>query len=371
MTRTELLIPEPQEAIVVDRFSDQASSIVPGMEITLAKRIIRPGSNRVMCLAARTSVPLSDDDVASVSNLSLRLSDGTNVALSLSFFNDLATNEGVPLNRYYYDPQRYRAQSGSHLGVVLVATALVAATGLYYVLGNTLLKHQHSATPAKAAALAPGAVVHKQPLPYSKTAAATTTAGKAETQTRNSRPEIQPGRENAEHTAGRKFALLKPRFEQSRAKSAADAVHTSAPRAPRSNFLVPPPPPVMYNLPSGMPNFDFMQRMMDPPKSAAKSKPASSVKSDRLPAVPSTPTQLFLSKGSAADLQQQYTQFGQTASPTHQAFSAPQALPAQAVTDSAWVPGGKENDSVAPLPGAEYPPLERIVIPPAPAQESH
>lgn len=154
MARNEILIPEAPEATVVSQFEEQADHLVPGIQVTLAKRIIKPGSNRVMCLAARTNVPLSDDDVASVSNLALRLSDGTNVALSLSFFNDgPVAAPYIPLNRYYYDPQRYyKGQGESHLGVAVVATALAAACGVYYFLGD------HFKPP-----MPKNPIVHKQP----------------------------------------------------------------------------------------------------------------------------------------------------------------------------------------------------------------
>ena len=390
MSRNELLVPEQQEAIVVDRLADepisvnQAMSIVPGLEVTLAKRIIRPGSNRVMCLAAQTSVPLSDDDIASVSNLSLRLSDGTNVALSLSFFNDGATSAYVPLNRqlpqlpfnrYYFDPYRYtvhtQAQSGSRLGLVLVATALIAAGGLYYFLGHGLNK-SHPPIPAKTALLSP-ALAHKTPL-HSKTsksagaasasetrsapssssadnsgaqsaerASTAKTAGKALAADRHGPRTASDSQSASENTraVGHKFGLLKPRYEPSHPRFG-ETVHTSEPRPPRGNFFVPPPPPVMYSLPSGTPNFanfDFMQRMTDPPKSTAAASAKHSVRADQSirqrPRVPeSTPE-------SAAE------------SPLD-------------LLGPLSVSGEKQNAIAAPIPGSTYPALERIVIPPTP-----
>jgi len=383
MSRNEILIPEAQEAIVVDRFSDPQSmqSLVPGMEVTLAKRIIKPGSNRVMCLAARTSVPLSDDDVASVSNLALRLSDGTNVALSLSFFNDGAAANCIPLNRYaplnhyYFDPHRYTvhtaAQTGSSLGVVLVATVVVAAAGLYYFLGNNLFKPQHSATSPKSALLLPGAV-HQQPAVRKTGKPANATPGKAsEPATKSSHNDSQPERENVWHMLGGKLGFLKPRFEPSHAKSQAakssPTIHTSQPRAPRGNFLVPPPPP-MYIFPSQ--EIAPASQFVTPPNQFAPNQfnqfapfaPAHQAPVHQ--AAPANPASLATPVHAAAiheDL------------PAHQAPPAPQAakenveeLPLR--PSHTWVTGGNSSansSAIAPVPGSDYPPLERIVIPPA------
>lgn len=135
MSETQLLLPEPaaDENAVVSRFVQASRDIVPNIEVTLAKRIIRPGSNRVVCLAARTSVPLNEDDVASVSDLALRLSDGTNVALSLSFFNDLIGGNCIPLTPCIQDANRYELRSDSNLGLVLFVVSCLAMSGLYYM----------------------------------------------------------------------------------------------------------------------------------------------------------------------------------------------------------------------------------------------
>ncbi|HEY9755014.1 MAG TPA: hypothetical protein V6C97_07635 [Oculatellaceae cyanobacterium] len=113
------------ESQVVERFMEASRDLVPNVQITLAKRIIRPGTNKVVCLAAKTSIPLHDDEVASVSDLALRLSDGTNVALSLSFFNDQGVEYATPLKRYVYSPADYNKKNRSHLGLVLMGMAAV------------------------------------------------------------------------------------------------------------------------------------------------------------------------------------------------------------------------------------------------------
>ena len=135
MSQNQLLaIPAIQddENQLVERFMEASRDLVPSVQITLAKRIIRPGSNKVVCLAARTSIPLRDDELASVSDLALRLSDGTNVALSLSFFND-AGGEYSPLKRYVYSPADYKKKNDSNLGFVLLGMAMVFVAGSFAI----------------------------------------------------------------------------------------------------------------------------------------------------------------------------------------------------------------------------------------------
>jgi hypothetical protein len=123
------------ESQVVERFVEASRDLVPNVQVTLAKRIIRPGTNKVVCLAAKTSIPLNDDDVASVSDLALRLSDGTNVALSLSFFNDQGVEYATPLKRYVYSPTDYNKKNKSYLGLVLIGMA-AAVMGVSLSLNN-------------------------------------------------------------------------------------------------------------------------------------------------------------------------------------------------------------------------------------------
>lgn len=113
------------------------------VQVTLAKRILLSGSNRVVCLGASTSVPISENEQASVSDLALRLSDGTNVALSLKFFNDdyaggftrqtvsrpsrapRAALASAPPVRVTFEPMRYTTSKDDwRLGYVLFCMAL-------------------------------------------------------------------------------------------------------------------------------------------------------------------------------------------------------------------------------------------------------
>ncbi|HEY9777067.1 MAG TPA: hypothetical protein V6C81_25095 [Planktothrix sp.] len=157
------VVPDPaaQDAVVVDRFATASRDIVPGVQVSLAKRVICPGSDRVLCLAAHTSVPMNDDELASVSDLALKLSDGTNVRLSLSFFNDSVANDIVmPLPRpnfaragsfsraaSFYDPDRYRSykegSNDSKLGPVLFAMSVIAAASMTLAVFGPISNYIH------------------------------------------------------------------------------------------------------------------------------------------------------------------------------------------------------------------------------------
>jgi hypothetical protein len=135
---TQVILPPPskEEDTVVERFVTASREIAPTVQVSLAKRILQPGSNRVVCLAAHTTVPLNEDELASVSDLALRLSDGTNVRLSVSFFNDESGTifgDAVPFARNIYDPHRYSMQTGgdSKLGLVLCAMATIVLASYY------------------------------------------------------------------------------------------------------------------------------------------------------------------------------------------------------------------------------------------------
>ncbi|HEY9717323.1 MAG TPA: hypothetical protein V6C69_07640 [Trichormus sp.] len=135
---TQVVLPPPsrEEDTVVERFITASREIAPTVQVSLAKRILQPGSNRVVCLAAHTTVPLNEDELASVSDLALRLSDGTNVRLSVSFFNDdsgTVFGDAVPFTRNIYDPNRYSMQTGgdSKLGLVLCAMATIVLASYY------------------------------------------------------------------------------------------------------------------------------------------------------------------------------------------------------------------------------------------------
>jgi hypothetical protein len=150
------------ESYVEDRNGDMA----PGVQIRLAKRFVRPGSKKVTCLAAQTTVPLHDDERASVSNLALKLSDGTNVVLSLSFFEDgEAPHMGtMPVADSFAAPKLNKPKADWSLGKILVAMTLGAALGTWFSGGDRIsdLSQMTNATGEHAEKIVAKVVPHKK-----------------------------------------------------------------------------------------------------------------------------------------------------------------------------------------------------------------
>jgi hypothetical protein len=267
------------ENTVVEQFIENSKNIVPGLQVSLARRVVMPGSKKVLCMAAHTSVPLNDDEVSSVSQLALRLSDGTSCLLSLQFFNDTTGSEYIPptYSSFVYDPERYETVQGqSNLGVFLVATALCAIVCFYHVAkSNTNTTH----TQWKPAA----------------SAAPKTTAVK---------PAAKPASTSASRTTEQhSSSSLKQTSHTTVAREhhAQGAPHTRAPQTvhgPSQSMFVPPPPPMVYNWPAPR-QFNYQQIdpstmqgfPMQPPaqvapvQASAPAKPAQKAK----PAPPETP----------------------------------------------------------------------------------
>lgn len=128
------LVPSPSEmnfGMTESYVDDKHGGMAPGVQIRLAKRFVRPGSKKVTCLAAQTTVPLHDDERASVSNLALKLSDGTNVVLSLSFFEDAEAPamEAMPVGEAFSAPTLSKPKADWSLGKVLIAMTIGATVG--------------------------------------------------------------------------------------------------------------------------------------------------------------------------------------------------------------------------------------------------
>lgn len=280
MSKAELVLPgeySPDEGnALVDRFTLASRELVPSVQITLAKRIIKPGTNRVVCLAARTSVPLNDDEVASVSDLALRLSDGTNVALSLSFFNENCASEYATFTHSIYDPHRYPEQTDFKLGMVVIATALAATAAFFSMASGPLNTFVN---------LKAGLAAITTPLIKSPANQAASTTGALPL-----KPAVTP--KAAPKPAARKAkAVFRSRPKQSGAKTARSA------RASRDPMFVPPPPPFPYTLPNGqdLSPYEPFPTTWPPvarPKPMAQGKPASQGK----PTTQSKPAALWNSQ---------------------------------------------------------------------------
>ncbi len=229
------------------------TDITPTVQVSLAKRIVQSDTNRVICLAAKTTVPIREGDLASVSDLALRLSDGTNVVLSMSFFNDAPCqssfvnaqkqSSSTTSARYVYDPDRYNSHRSQD-----------ASPRLWFVLGGiaiTLLAIFLVAPPASLHKFSPKLAL--PPLPSAPQSHAPTL-----------------------RTPSAKQSPLwtMPYFNRKAgAKSVASSYRTrpsakqSSPQPdsnPRS-FFVPPPPPTAYPLPlSQFSEFDISPYIVSP-----------------------------------------------------------------------------------------------------------
>lgn len=211
----------------------------------MAKRIIRPGSNRVVCLAARTSVPLDEEAVASVSDLALRLSDGTNVVLSLGFFNDSTGGEVIPLTRSLYNPNRYATKGNPRLATVIVACVLAALAGQvaqwrWPFLANILANPAVHSLPQKAGN-APSSTGKFKKEPDKVIAARPAAGATAVPWQKSESPNISRDSRTAGVTG--KSPYPKARLTSSRSK-----IRNSGRSSPGRMFI-PPPPPTSYGMP--------------------------------------------------------------------------------------------------------------------------
>lgn len=268
MSQTQVNLPalSDEESTVVEHFIERSREIAPTVEVTLAKRILRPGSNRVVCLAARTSVPLNDEDTASVSDLALRLSDGTNVVLSLSFFNDTTAGDFIPFTPYSFNPNRYSMHSDSKLGMVLLAICMVGSAAVYSMSNGPLSKYMQAKPIVKAMATgAGGSLLKCIPVNPSLVKPAAVSAAALV-------PKLPPV--NFGRTAPK--AVISGNGENSRVRSKVKRSGTrsrnsSSMPAPNEEMLV-PPPPATYVPPYGypvqiydqIPTFNFEPRAFKP-----------------------------------------------------------------------------------------------------------
>lgn len=263
----QVLDPSTPEGVIVERFVEDIRTIAPTVEISLAKRIIRPGSNQVLCLAAHTSVPLNEDELASVSDLALRLSDGTNVRLSLSFFNDqglgcipVSPPQLIPMTRSSYDPDRYEIRDESKLGLVLFATTIIAVSVLSSMLNGPLnisnwrpglqaLIDRTAKPAAHTIAINPGATVPRSAILPADA------SGKAAINKTPAKTEPKPKAKSVQQETGAKGESSR-RTRVSHARAEHLFVPPPPPMLPETangkNFFVPPPPPTTYSFQPGV-----------------------------------------------------------------------------------------------------------------------
>ncbi len=284
LTVPAVQLPEDDgENQLVERFMEASRDLVPSVQITLAKRIIRPGSNKVICLAAKTSIPLRDDELASVSDLALKLSDGTNVALSLSFFND-GGGEYSPLKRYVYSPADYKKKNGSSLGFVLIGMGMVFVAGSFALINkqyvNALPPLARNAGLAQIASIA-GIGFTKETAKPIADAAVKAGAKSAAATAAVTAPSTTSVSSSTKHE-GTRAASVKGSNWFSKFKSGSSHSHSAKAATPGNTFheahgqtLVPPPPPTTpYIMPYGsqIPFFDPRAGYHQPPQNVETQK---------------------------------------------------------------------------------------------------
>jgi hypothetical protein len=201
----------------------------------------------------------------------LRLSDGTNVALSLSFFNEQCATEYATFTHNYYDPHRYPEQADSKLGIVVVATTLAAAAAFFSLVQGPLNSLVNPKTAFAFITVPPAKWPAPPPAP---------------------KADVAPVKPGAASVAAPRTATKKsPGSSRVKVRQARSRAARTTNSFPRSSVFVPPPPPFAFSLPDGRPlsPYDVFPKMQSP---ATTSKPAPQVKpANQKPAAQEEPPQ--------------------------------------------------------------------------------
>jgi hypothetical protein len=336
MTNNQLTVPETsnEQIALVQQILDDPRELAPSVQVRFAKRVGRPGASRVMLMDAQTSGPIADEDEESISNLALRLADGTNVQLSLSFFNDNqpalagASMGGggrratfAPFNTYVYEPRSYTIHKNeSKLPLIMMTTAIVLAAGCYGLItgpfsnylqtkaakpvtATAIPKTAPKAAPIKVATIhAAPKIVHEPipappPMTFEVSNPFKTGSKKISSGTRTSRTHIQSQSSRTGHSSRNEMFVPPP----------PPMTFASAP--PVMGF-VPPPPPTPYTVPAGIPAaFDPLQslapavarsrRVYTPPKKLESIAPSSTSAESKMPIVQSAAKDISYEKPAA------------------------------------------------------------------------
>lgn len=326
----ELVLTSENTELLPDGHELSQTDFPTTVQVTLAKRILRPGSNKILCLAAQTSVPLHENELASVSDLGLKLSDGTNVRLSLSSFNDQRGGRPIErpeiphdlvIERVIYDPARYepnRFRAGSRTPVFMTCLCLIATTACLFVTGvltKPLGQLQEAVTkttrsrPAKSPpprAVAPRSAAVPPAKQFSPQATAPQPSAKRQNGVRT------------ERRSERKQKAVSSDNNTSRAKPASSGANGRS-----GSFFVPPPPPVVplmqYGYPPTMPTYPGFGSTVAEPKAptqpVAKTKAPSAVRT----IVPDAPSQIPVQRLQGSAPSQIPTQRAQESAPVYYA----------------------------------------------------
>ncbi len=204
---------------------------------------------------------MEEDELASVSDLALRLSDGTNVRLSMSFFNEnlvpasfmpgMARKAARPEPPIYtYDPERYethRAPDQSwRLALVFGGICAITLGSFFYFVPGGFERAAAKIIAAMPPAIAPSAVKLLKPQ-----AGETTKRGISSTTSREIGGTTKTGKQASPFSSQKSKSSKHARRKMSRNRENSEPVSASpSSRLPRSSktsrtVLVPPPPPTM------------------------------------------------------------------------------------------------------------------------------
>ena len=355
MTGTELSIPgkdqeAAHEASIVNQFIDASKLIVPTVEVSLAKRIVRPDTGRVLCLAARTTIPLSETDAASMSDIALKLSDGTNIRLSLSFFDESVYGDCIPLHRSIYNPNKYEPRAGASFNRVFAGIGVLAAgLWLYLVPGSadkilgwqpvsTMVSHvkgQLATISGTFAEAAKGDSKAEKALPPSKIEGASRKVANG------------IGRTTKAKRTRRSASRAGVRASKTRTKVAKTGRHSrssnSSSKKESRNFLVPPPPPVAVSFPYP-PQFNYPGLTL-PQKASETSAPSAKQQAKKTPV-------------SAKESQRKVESATQKLTAGSEANGAKQAVSTSEVVTSIRTP---QQHAPASSGTVKLPPFEQII----------
>ncbi|MFN8551042.1 MAG: hypothetical protein U0103_06095 [Candidatus Obscuribacterales bacterium] len=280
MTNNQLTVPEVSEQHnelvrrdeLLQQVLDNPHELAPSVQVRFAKRVGRPGNSRVMMMDAQTSGPIGEEGEDTESKLALRLADGTNVQLSLSFFNEnqpaLAGVGGggggrrtnfAPFNTYMYEPRTYSVnqRESNQLPAIMFAMTFMLGAACYGMLVLTgqvhdqlgiLQKLQMSKQITVNALNKPAAAKVAPKVASAKVPTVSLTSARANADTIPEPPPV-----SLVNNESAKASTKKVHSRSTRSHEQTQITHSS--HSQRGEFFVPPPPPMAFNSPPGARGF--------------------------------------------------------------------------------------------------------------------
>lgn len=262
---------------------------------------------------------MEEDELASVSDLALRLSDGTNVRLSMSFFNEnlvpasfmpgMARKAARPEPPIYtYDPERYethRAPDQSwRLALVFGGICAITLGSFFYFVPGGFERAAAKIIAAMPQTIAPAASDLLKPQAW-KAPPPGTTAGTSKTRgtakTERQAKSLSRKSQSFRHTS-RKNTRSRDYSEQTLVDQSSKLARSSK---PSRTVLVPPPPPTMAFPLNQMQMFSYApyavpgQTPQSVRESSGQLSPAEKAKANSLPKVTEKPVDKPVTKQSA------------------------------------------------------------------------